>query len=92
MYFQPVGSINDTIIDMMDEGLPVDILYFDFRKAFDTVPHHRLLVKLENIGITGETLEIIKDFLSDLGRCVLELGIVFQRSLRLFLGFRRDQF
>ena len=23
--------------DMMDEGLPVDILYFDFRKAFDTV-------------------------------------------------------
>ena len=40
-------------------------MYFDFRKAFDTVPHHRLLVKLENIGITGETLEIIKDFLSD---------------------------
>ena len=27
----------NTIIDMMDEGLPVDILYFDFRKAFDTV-------------------------------------------------------
>ena len=55
----------DTIIDMMDEGLPVDVLYFDFWKAFDTVPHYRLLVKLENMGITGETLEIIEDFLSD---------------------------
>ena len=29
------------------------------------MPHHRLLVKLENFGITGSTLEIIRDFLSD---------------------------
>ena len=50
---------------MVDEGIPVDILMFDFRKAFDTVPHHRLLVKLENFGIVGSTLEIIRDFLSD---------------------------
>ena len=50
---------------MIDEGAPVDILYFDFCKAFDTVPHRRLLTKLENYGITGKTLEIIKDFLSD---------------------------
>ena len=71
----------DTIIDMMDEGLPVDIiLYFDFRKAFDTVPYHRLLVKLENIGISGGTLEIIKDFLSDREICVLEWGIVSRKS------------
>ena len=55
----------DCILDMVDEGIPVDILMFDFRKAFDTVPHHRLLVKLENFGIVGSTLEIIKDFLSD---------------------------
>ena len=55
----------DCILDMVDEGIPVDILMFDFRKAFDTVPHHRLLVKLESFGIVGSTLEIIKDFLSD---------------------------
>ena len=55
----------DCILDMVDEGIPVDILMFDFRKAFDTVPHHRLLVKLENFGIVGSTLEIIRDFLSD---------------------------
>jgi len=55
----------DVILDMVDEGLPVDMLFFDFSKAFDTVPHHRLLVKLETYGITGGTLEIIKDFLTD---------------------------
>ena len=45
----------DNIIDMMGEGVPIDLLYFDFRKAFDTVPHYRLLVKLEKFGITGST-------------------------------------
>ena len=75
----------DTIIDMMDEGLPVDILYFDFRKAFDTVPHHRLLVKLENIGITGETLEIIEDFLSDREMRV-GVGDSFSEVLKIVSG------
>ena len=55
----------DVILDMIDDGLPVDMLFFDFSKAFDTVPHHRLLVKLENYGITGGSLEIIQDFLTD---------------------------
>ena len=54
----------DTIIDMLERDAPVDIFYFDFCKAFDSVPHYRLLTKLENIGITGKTLEIIRDFLS----------------------------
>ena len=75
----------DTIIDMMDEGLPVDILYFDFRKAFDTVPHHRLLVKLENMGITGETLEIIKDFLSDREMWIV-VGDSFSEVLNIVSG------
>ncbi len=54
----------DTIIDMLENGAPVDVFYFDFCKAFDSVPHYRLLTKLENLGITGSTLEIIRDFLS----------------------------
>ena len=55
----------DVILHMIDDGLRVDMLFFDFSKAFDTVPHHRLLVKLENYGITGVSLEIIQDFLTD---------------------------
>ena len=53
------------ILELLEQGLPVDLFYFDFSKAFDTVPHHRLLSKLENFGITGNVLEVIKDFLTE---------------------------
>ena len=36
------------------EGSPVDIIYLDFQKAFDKVPHQRLILKLKShcIGIS----------------------------------------
>ena len=37
----------------------------DIRKAFDSIPHRRLLQKLEGYGIQGEVLEWVRDFLSD---------------------------
>ena len=52
------------IKDIIDQGDPVDIFYFDFRKAFDHVPHKRLLYKLECLGIKGKVLNIIHNFLS----------------------------
>ena len=30
----------------LDQGEPVDIIFLDFQKAFDKVPHERLLIKL----------------------------------------------
>ena len=54
----------ECIIELLEDGAPVDVFYLDFCKAFDSVPHHRLLTKLRNLGISGNTLDIIKDFLS----------------------------
>ena len=54
----------DTVIELLESGCPVDVFYFDFCKAFDSVPHYRLLTKLENYGIKGNTLRIISDFLT----------------------------
>ena len=39
-------------------------MYLDFSKAFDTVPHYRLLMKLESYGVTGRVLEWIRSFLT----------------------------
>ena len=36
----------ENITKDLDEGYPVDVIYLDFAKAFDKVPHRRLLVKL----------------------------------------------
>ena len=33
----------DSVMELIEEGIPVDILFFDFKKAFDRVPHNRLL-------------------------------------------------
>ena len=50
-------------------------------------PNHRLLVKLENIGITGETLEIVKDFLSRSDREMrVGVGDSFSEVLKIVSG------
>ena len=49
----------------VDRGEPVDVLYFDFRKAFDRVPHERLLLKLKALGIEGRLLDWIREWLKE---------------------------
>lgn len=56
----------DSWSKVLDEGLSLDAVYLDFVKAFDTVPHERLLVKLKGYGIQGKVLKWIRNFL--LGR------------------------
>ena len=38
---------------MLEEGGGIDVVYLDFRKAFDSVPHQRLLRKAQAYGIDG---------------------------------------
>ena len=47
----------------LDYGLQTDTLILDFQKAFDTVPHQRLIQKLDHYGIRGNILEWIKCWL-----------------------------
>ena len=48
----------------------IDVIYIDFRKAFDSVPHNELLVKLWNIGITGTLWKWFESYLSNRSQCV----------------------
>ena len=54
----------ESLTEAMDQQIPVDINYLDCRKAFDTVPHERLLRKLEAYGIRGRILGWIRAFLT----------------------------
>ena len=63
--------VMDIITSSLDHGLPVDVIYLDLQKAFDSVPHNRLLVKVDSYGISGKLLAWIKSFLSDREQCVV---------------------
>ena len=50
---------------MIEDGSDIDVIYLDFKKAFDSVPHVRLLNKLCAYGIQGEILNWIRSFLTN---------------------------
>jgi hypothetical protein len=49
----------------VDKGARLDVIFIDFSKAFDKVPHQRLLEKLRAYGIQRKLWAWIADFLSD---------------------------
>ena len=51
--------------EALSHNIPVDIIYLDFEKAFDKVPHQRLLRQLSNFGICGKIHGWISSFLSN---------------------------
>jgi hypothetical protein len=59
----------------MDRRGQTDIIYLDFAKAFDTVSHQKLLIKLEAMGIKGYCLGWIRAFLSNRSQFVSVEGV-----------------
>ena len=49
----------------LNNKLTTDIIYIDFQKAFDSVCHQKLIIKLEGYGICGDLLARLKAFLSN---------------------------
>ena len=56
-------KVIDKWTEIMDRGGCVDVIYMDFMKAFDTVPHNRLLHVLEAYGFGNPLLSWIQQFL-----------------------------
>ena len=52
------------LTEAIDREMITDVIYLDFPKAFDSVPHNRLIYKLNKYGITGNLLHWISDFLN----------------------------
>ena len=63
MYLDAVCSSRDTNSSAVS-------IYFDIRKAFDSVPHNKLLSKLANFGFDSEFLHLIHSYLTNRSQCV----------------------
>ena len=54
----------ESLTALVDEGHAVDVLCLDFAKAFDKVPHARLIAKCRGMGIGGKVLSWVEEWLS----------------------------
>ena len=57
-------NVMDSWTMALDNGFSIDSIYLDFMKAFDTVPHNRLIYKLRMNGISPSIFRWIEGFLT----------------------------
>jgi hypothetical protein len=74
-------TVVQDIASTVGKSRQVDAAILDFSKAFDTVPHQRLLYKLDCYGIRGETLRWISNFLTNRSQSVILDGTTSNKVL-----------
>ena len=68
------------LAELNDQMLQVDIGILDFSKAFDVVPHTRLLNKLKFYGLSEEVISWIREFLHERKQKVMVDGVFSQEE------------
>lgn len=69
-----LGVFIDHVMNGMDGGSQVDVIYTDFEKAFDRVDHIILLSKLYKLGIHGNLLRWMESYLRNRSQAVVVGG------------------
>ena len=69
---------HENIVESLEKGCNIDVVYLDFEKAFDKVDHGVLLHKLRDLGITGTLGKWIHSFLTNRTQFVAVKGAVSQ--------------
>ena len=81
-------KVIDNWMCTLDEGGAVDVIYCDFMKAFDKMPHGRLLEKIRSYNVGEKCLMWMEAFLRNQKQCVIvmstsrsgrKLEVVFHR-------------
>ena len=71
---KPALIATDKLIQNFESKTQTDDVVLDFSKAFDVVPHQRLLHKLDHFGIWGTTLNWLQNFMTNITQKVVVNG------------------
>jgi len=58
------------LLQVKEHKAEVDVIHLDIQMEFDTVPHHKLLSKLQKLGISGNLLKWFRAYLFNCSQCV----------------------
>ena len=58
-------SVNHEVLNTFDKGLEVHGIFLDISRAFDKVWHDVLIFKVRQNGISGNNINILRDFLQN---------------------------
>ncbi len=58
-------TLGHMVAGLCASGLRGRESYFDFQKDFDSVPHDKLMTKLQSLGLEKQLLAVVADFLSE---------------------------
>nr|CAD2201910.1 unnamed protein product [Meloidogyne enterolobii]CAD2204097.1 unnamed protein product [Meloidogyne enterolobii]CAD2204993.1 unnamed protein product [Meloidogyne enterolobii]CAD2206028.1 unnamed protein product [Meloidogyne enterolobii] len=90
--FRPNKSVTTQLIEVQDDisfALDnknlINIVYFDLAKAFDSIPHERLLTKLKVIGIEKSLLKWISNYLHN-RKSVVKIGNEYSEQFSITSG------
>ena len=81
-----VFSLQETIQYNIDHGSCTYVAFLDIKKAFDTVWHHAMLVKLYDLGIRGKAWRIICLFYENM---LSAISINRQMMMMMMIFFMR---
>ena len=66
-----------------------DVIYYDFKKAFDSVSQIKFMTKIQAYGLTGDLLEWLQAFLTNRVQCV-KLSNDISGELPVMSGMPQD--
>ena len=69
-------EVLDYLTSILDDGYALDLIYLNFSKAFDSMPHARPLSKLQSYGLNGDILNWIADSLTNRRQRVVVNGSI----------------
>ncbi len=73
--FAALLSTTQDWFQLLEKGMEVGAVFFDFKKAFDTVPHQLLMDKLRDLGLNPQIVKWVQNYLANRRQQVVVNGV-----------------